>query len=453
MMNYRSSRREPPLRAAETSGKTVDDAIQNALRRLRARREEVDVEVLDKGSSGFLGFGAKDARVRVSLKSASGQRRPPLPPVGGRTGDVRVRRSGPPIPREERNISEALREVKRSRGIVDRDRDRDRDQDRDRDRDQDRDRGESLPPRRGGGDRHRPRRSESDQGRPAGGGRSRRMPQRPMEEDRPQLRPRVSMPPAETRPPRVMEPMSSDAGSFDRGEPDEALRGQIGAFARGLLERMGFPIDVETEYADGGYDVRISGGENDAILIGRRGETLEALQHVISKMASRGKEDLVRVRVDVSDYRIRKNEQLAEKALAMAEKVRQSGREVVTEPLAAAERRIIHRALAEQSDIKTHALGDGLVKRVWIGPASAQPSARDEGRFEEVPMRDEDSTYARPLADEPQAIPAAEAIEVSQVSDSVGWREPVVEGPRQDAPTEAPEWGRRPKPAKGRRSR
>jgi len=246
-------------------------------------------------------------------------------------------------------------------------------------------------------------------------------------------------------------PVEGVAGS--QGVEDRELSLLINEYAGGLLERMGFAAEVETVYSDGAYEVRIAGSDNDAILIGRRGETLEAMQHVISKMASRGKEDLVRVRVDVSDYRARRNEQLADRARSMAEKVRETGHEVVTEPLAAAERRIIHRTLADLPDVTTHALGDGLVKRVWIGPTTAQGRNGDDGPIVEKALvwQGDSETIDTEEMERDQAVGEPSVPAGHQEPQSV--LDPWGSTPQQETPREAPEWGRRPKPAKGRRLR
>jgi predicted RNA-binding protein YlqC (UPF0109 family) len=202
---------------------------------------------------------------------------------------------------------------------------------------------------------------------------------------------------------------------------------------------MGFVARVEAGYADDAYEVRIEAGEDDAILIGRKGETLDALQHVLAKMVSRGHEELLRVRVDVSEYRQRRTSELAERALAIAQQVRDTGREVITEPLPAAERRVIHRTLSEVADITTQALGDGLVKRVWIGPQGEMPPqaetepGHEEAEIEHAPTREERTE----VVEEPLSL-----IDPWEAAQS----KPDVSGG-----TEVEEWGRRPKPARGRR--
>jgi spoIIIJ-associated protein len=141
--------------------------------------------------------------------------------------------------------------------------------------------------------------------------------------------------------------------------------------ARGILERMGVPNAVEAVQIGGRVEVRIASGAADGLLIGRRGETLEALQHVLFRMAARELEGkITAVHVDVGDYRQRREERLVEAARALAERTLRTGRRSMTEPLSPGERRIVHRALADADGIETHAGGAGVNKRVIILPAS-----------------------------------------------------------------------------------
>lgn len=153
--------------------------------------------------------------------------------------------------------------------------------------------------------------------------------------------------------------------------PRLSLAPAVLRLAREILDRMGIPVTVEGEQVGLRVDVRIASGPADGLLIGRRGETLEALQHVLYRMASReldGKLDAVRV--DVGDYRQRREARLVESAHALAERTRRTGRRSMTEPLTPGERRIVHRALDGEAGIETHAGGAGHQKRVIILPIS-----------------------------------------------------------------------------------
>jgi spoIIIJ-associated protein len=249
-------------------------------------------------------------------------------------------------------------------------------------------------------------------------------------------------------------------------------------FTLGVLTRMGYAARVEASYADDAYEVRIDAGEHNDILIGKKGETIDALQHVLAKMASRGLEELLRVRVDIAEYRQKRSSELSERALEMAQQVVETGREIITEPLSAAERRSIHRALSDHPAVTTQSLGDGQVKPVWIGPKSAKPSPADVppivvhrgGVSREAPSRVYAEDHAREGRSDPAPPPAPvrppAAAPAAAVAVPAAPAAPNAPPPRaridpgdgfsgnkeKPAASEpAPEWGRRPKPARGRR--
>jgi spoIIIJ-associated protein len=152
--------------------------------------------------------------------------------------------------------------------------------------------------------------------------------------------------------------------------PKLALAGVALELARELLKRMGMEASVEAVQTGSNVVVRVDCGEA-GLLIGRRGETLEALEHLLLRMASRRTAGKVReLRVDVAGYRSRRDDQLREEALALAERVERSGRRAMTEPLPAAERRVVHQILADRSGVTTHVAGNGNTRRVIILPAS-----------------------------------------------------------------------------------
>jgi spoIIIJ-associated protein len=255
-------------------------------------------------------------------------------------------------------------------------------------------------------------------------------------------------------------------------------------FTLGVLTRMGYAARVEASYADDAYEVRIDAGEHNDILIGKKGETLDALQHVLAKMASRGLEELLRVRVDIAEYRQKRSSELSVRALEMAQQVMETGREVITEPLSAAERRSIHRALSDHPEVTTQSLGDGQVKPVWIGLKSSKPPQAEVvpvvvhrgGSSRPVPSRvyaDDRARESRtesepPFTPVPTPVPTPVSAPVRPPSAApmetpAGSNAPAPRplfDPRDDSSGSkdksagsepAPEWGRRPKPARGRR--
>jgi spoIIIJ-associated protein len=143
----------------------------------------------------------------------------------------------------------------------------------------------------------------------------------------------------------------------------------VGELARGILSRMEIEARVIAHQVGSTVHVQINAVAADGLLIGRKGETLEAFQHVLLRMAGRrlgGK--LSGVRVEVGDYRSRRELRLKAHARDLAERVARTGRRVMTEPLSPGERRLVHRALADNDRVRTHAGGGGVNKRVIITP-------------------------------------------------------------------------------------
>jgi spoIIIJ-associated protein len=110
-------------------------------------------------------------------------------------------------------------------------------------------------------------------------------------------------------------------------------------------------------------------GDDSGLLIGRRGETLRALQFLVNLMVKKGlSEEQVRVVLDIERYRERRHNSLQEMALRVAEKVASSGRAIPLEPMPAAERRVIHMALSDHPRVSTQSSGIGESRSVTITP-------------------------------------------------------------------------------------
>lgn len=125
-------------------------------------------------------------------------------------------------------------------------------------------------------------------------------------------------------------------------------------------------ISLTMELTDNRVNVMVDCGDDSGLLIGREGQTLASLQYLASRIVSRKMDAAVRVHLDAGSYRQRQDDKLREMALALAEKVRTSGRSYSTRPLSSYHRRIVHVALQECEDLQTRSSGDGAMKRVVI---------------------------------------------------------------------------------------
>jgi len=379
----------------EFSGKSVEEALKNAREEFGVELNDLDFEILTAGSRGVLGMGAEPARIVAAPRSALGGAAPkrdaaastPLPP---------------PPPREDR-------------GFGDRDRDRGPRRD-DRGFRGDRDRGPRRDDRGpAGGDRDRgPRRDERPFGeRPYGGDRTgfdgpRRddvatgaptaeaeprpdrgpRPERgPRRDDRPDRGPRRDARP-ERGPREERSRGTADLSASETAEV-QAARGSLAAeradleaaeaspeaLAAGkeileeLMRHIGFAVQVEVETGDTSRLNVVAdpdGREALGSLIGRKGERLSALQHLVNLMLSRRMGEWTRVLVDVEDYRGRRERQLRDLANRAAARVEETGKMIQLEPMPALERRWIHLALRDHPTVATQSIGEEPSRRIVV---------------------------------------------------------------------------------------
>jgi spoIIIJ-associated protein len=141
----------------------------------------------------------------------------------------------------------------------------------------------------------------------------------------------------------------------------------------GILRRVGLEGRVSVEQRLDHIRVLVQGEGLEKALVAEDGEGLDALQHLVSRIVSKRSGTRQLVNVDLGGYRERKERQLRDMAYQLADEVRQTGRKVLTDAMAAAERRVIHLALNEDPDITTFAIGDGLVKPIAIAPIDQAP--------------------------------------------------------------------------------
>ncbi|MBI4364228.1 MAG: hypothetical protein HY568_02260 [Candidatus Latescibacteria bacterium] len=155
---------------------------------------------------------------------------------------------------------------------------------------------------------------------------------------------------------------------LDPAEITPEIVERVRGIAEGIVEQMGFPATVTGDRTRDGVRVAVNAGERDQFLIGRDGETLAALQHMVARVLRAQMPDsaIPRVEVDVAGFRDRRVESLRELARELIEEVRATGVEAVTEPLSAIERRIVHLEVAEVKGMTSTSIGDGLFKRVVV---------------------------------------------------------------------------------------
>ncbi|CAN5560543.1 hypothetical protein BH24ACT26_BH24ACT26_00310 [soil metagenome] len=142
-------------------------------------------------------------------------------------------------------------------------------------------------------------------------------------------------------------------------------------FVSGLLHAMGLDAEVSSRVQDGRAFVEV-GGEDLGVLIGRRGQTLDALQEVTRTAVQRRLRDRVRLLVDVEGYRARRRASLEEYARAMARRAHERGTEIELEPMNAYERKIVHDAIAEVDGASSYSEGEDPTRKVIVRGEMAQ---------------------------------------------------------------------------------
>lgn len=169
-------------------------------------------------------------------------------------------------------------------------------------------------------------------------------------------------------------PADSNAKADSAAAPmgDEALLKYAEKITGEMLAHMKLTARVTSQYAadpdaEGSFPVLIEiHGDDLSVLIGRRAETLNALQYLLALIISKEASHWVQVSVDVEGYRARRERQLRQLARRMAEQAVRTGKRQILEPMSASERRIIHLELREHSDVKTESLGEEPNRKVSI---------------------------------------------------------------------------------------
>ena len=155
---------------------------------------------------------------------------------------------------------------------------------------------------------------------------------------------------------------------------EESKTEQVEKFLTGLFGHMNVSAVPEISEGEGGtLQVKIS-GKNPGALIGRRGETLDAIQHLTNYAVNRGASERVRINVDAENYRSRRDETLVHLAEKVAAKVVKYRRNMTLEPMNSYERHVIHTALQENQSVTTFSTGTEPNRRVVVAYEKQQSS-------------------------------------------------------------------------------
>ena len=330
----------------EFTGKTVEEALRLAREDFGVGLDEMDFEILTPGSRGVLGMGAEPARVLAAPRSMLGGAAPK------REAAAQIPLPAPPREREDRPRH-------------------DREYGRDRDRGPrpaarpPESQGDVSPARAAG-----PRPDRPAQSSPPGRGR------------RPDDGARGSRPGAGRSAPQAaltateLAEIAAARGTPHAERPESAeVTPEAMAAAKEILEqlmaKLDFDVTVEIKAGETNrLNVVAVGDERESLgaLIGRKGERLSALQHLVNLLLSKRVGEWTRILVDVEDYRGRRERQLRDLANRAADRVVETGKMLQLEPMPALERRWIHLALRDHDRVATQSIGEEPNRRVVILP-------------------------------------------------------------------------------------
>jgi spoIIIJ-associated protein len=420
-------------RSIEVQGVTVDEAIQQALNSLGVGRDSVEIQILHHPRSGFLGIGARRAKVRATLReqvmadgeefdmspaerrSRGRRRRRPRRRSGSdeSSADSSSQRSSESPSQGRTSDSQKQRDSKSQGRRSDQ---RSRRESRDRDSPAAGDRGQSNrkneqdgaqqgqetgQSRQDEGQNKRERGRDGQRGR-GGRGRRERGPRnggnRRSAEDQ---TPSTAADDSRSNRPAATESSPAPAATTDRApEPSKpqapaaetlssaAVLARAQELVGELARRMGFEAEIGGHIDEQAEEAVVEvKADAEGLLIGRRGQTLDALEHVVNRMVvGYNQAAEVRVALDVGGYRERRRESLVDLAGRLRERALSEKRRVQVSPMSARDRRIFQAALADDEGISTRVLGSGFYRRLLVipvgveddGSAPAESSAETE---------------------------------------------------------------------------
>lgn len=331
------------MKSIETSGKTVEAAVKNGLKELGCESSDVDIEILEMGSPGLFGMFGKLAKVRLTVKEKEDEFKIDMPVLSldiDRNEKKNARKAE--APKQEKPRTEAKPRAEQPVKAE-----------------------KPEPEKPAPAQESAPVAAQTEESAPEA------------QEEKPQeIRPRRERPARRRKAEKPrQEPVQVEEHTeptepempFVPAEPQtwsEAARMAV-EFLSNTTRMMGVEVSIEVCEGEDTLHVRMN-GDTLGVLIGRRGETLDALQYLTSLYVNKGREGYLRVSLDSENYRAKREEALRKLAVRMAQRARKSGHRVVLEPMNPYERRILHSALQGNPYVQTHSEGEDPYRRVII---------------------------------------------------------------------------------------
>ena len=312
------------MKQFEAAAKTVEEAIEQGLQELGVSIGDVDVMVVEEGSKGLFGlFGSRPAKVRLTVKATDED---PLgnlldekkPAKAKKNPDKKPEKKDEEPAAESKPAAETkpAPEQKKAKKPA-----------------------EKKPEKK-------PEAEKTEEAAPAAAGEKETV-KKAKQEIRPMEKPEVTMIPAEEL-------------------TEDSPAGIAHAFLMELTKLMGVDVTIDMGTDAEGNVYGYINGDTLGVLIGRRGETLDAVQYLTSLKVNRGREGYIRVTLDTENYRAKREDTLIRLANRMANRALRTGRKVSLEPMNPYERRIIHYALQQTEGVSTHSEGDEPNRHVVI---------------------------------------------------------------------------------------
>lgn len=298
----------------EYTAKSIEEALEKALNEMMLTRDDIEYEVVTQPSKGFLGFGQKDAVVRVRKKM--------IKELNHIIADIREERKVV----EKAPVQEEKAPVEEEKPVV-----------------------EAAP------EAVQEVAEETVQAEPV--------------EEEPAVEEKETAPAVE----EVQEDKEKKAA--DKAAAMERAKEKGKQFLSKIFEEMNMDVTIDVKEKNG-YLVFDLKGENLGILIGRRGDTLDSLQFLMNLVINEKNSTKVKGIIDIENYRAKREETLIGLSRKLAAKARKTGQKVVLEPMNPQERRIIHMALQNDRRVTTYSEGEEPYRKVVIVPEENQKDSR-----------------------------------------------------------------------------
>lgn len=322
------------MESIEVSAKTVEDAVLEAAIKLGTTRDKVSYEVVQQGSSGFLGIGSKKAIIKAHKKSdeeveASLKAAREVEKIMERVNERAVKEetfaAAEPVKKEEKKAEKKPESKPESKP----------------EKKQDKKPEQKLV------QKAETKIESKDEAKTEAKAEDKAQAEVKPEQSNPE-----AVQPAEPQEPKVVTPLDT--------EP-------VKIFLDKVFAAMEMKVDIEVKADDQNREMIVDlEGEDMGVLIGKRGQTLDSLQYLTSLVANKNSDEYIRVKVDTENYRERRKATLENLAKNIAQKVKRNGKPVSLEPMNPYERRVIHSALQNDKYVCTHSEGEEPYRKVVV---------------------------------------------------------------------------------------